>query len=71
MDGLKGDTGFDGEPVKLLKNRRDVVNGGGSGDDASGRVLDQLKSCIILAAVKTTFSNCTVNSILHYCINAA
>ena len=51
MDGLKGeeqnlknDTGFDGEPVKLLKNRSDVVNGGGSGDDAGGRVLNQLKS---------------------------
>ena len=46
MDGLQGeeqnlknDTRFDGEPVKLLKNRSD-----GSGDDAGGRVLDQLKS---------------------------
>ena len=29
--------------MKLLKNRTDVVNGGGSGDDAGGRVLDQLK----------------------------
>ena len=37
-------TGFDGEPVKLLKNRSDVVNGGGSGDDAGGRVLNQLMS---------------------------
>ena len=51
MDGLKGEeqnlknyTGFDGEPVKLLKNRSDVVNGGGSGNDAGGRVLNQLKS---------------------------
>ena len=50
MEGLEGeeqnlemDAGFDQEPVKLLKDRSDVINGGGSGDDASGRVLDQLK----------------------------
>ena len=50
VEGLEGqkqnlemDAGFDQEPVKLLKDRSDVINGGGSGDDASGRVLDQLK----------------------------
>ena len=39
---LEMDAGFDREPVKLLKDRSDVINGRGSGD-ASGRVLDQLK----------------------------
>jgi hypothetical protein len=50
VEGLEGeeqnlemDAGFDREPVKLLKDRSDVINGGGSGDDVSGRVLDQLK----------------------------
>ena len=50
MEGLEGeeqnlevDAGFDREPVKLLKDRGDVINGGGSGDDAGSRVLDQLE----------------------------
>ena len=50
VEGLEGEEqnlemngGFDQEPVKLLKDRSDVINGGGSGDDASGRVMDQLK----------------------------
>ena len=50
MEGLEGeeqnlemDAGFDREPVKLLKDRSEVINGGGSGDDAGGRVLDQLE----------------------------
>ena len=50
MEGFEGeeqnlevDAGFDREPVKLLKDRGDVINGGGSGDDACGRVLDQLE----------------------------
>ena len=34
---------FDGEPVELLQNRGNVVNGGGSGDDPSCRVLNHLK----------------------------
>ena len=34
---------LDREPMELLKDRSDVVNEGGFGDDASGRVLDQLK----------------------------
>ena len=34
---------FDWEPVELLQNKGDVVNGGGSGDDPSCRVLNQLK----------------------------
>ena len=34
---------FDREPVKLLENGGDMVKGGGSGDDAGCRVLDQLK----------------------------
>ncbi len=29
--------------MKLPKDRSNVINGGGSGDDASGRVLDRLK----------------------------
>ena len=47
MHGLKGEEQnlknnavFDQEPMKLLKDRSDVINGGGSGNDASGRVLD-------------------------------
>ncbi|CAL8372584.1 unnamed protein product [Arctogadus glacialis] len=39
VEGLEGeeqnlemDAGFDREPVKLLKDRSDVINGGGSGD---------------------------------------
>ena len=50
VEGLEGeeqnlemDAGFDREPVKLMKDRSDVINGGGSGDDAGGRVLDQLE----------------------------
>ena len=34
---------FDREQVELLLNRDDVVDGGGSGDDPSCRVLNQLK----------------------------
>ena len=34
---------FDREPVELLQNRGGVVDGGGSGDDSSCRVLNQLK----------------------------
>ena len=34
---------FDQEPVELLHTRGDVVNGGGSGDDLSCGVLNQLK----------------------------
>ena len=30
-------------PVELLQNRGDLVDGGGSGDDSSCRVLNQLK----------------------------
>ena len=37
---LKNNAVFDQEPMKLLKDRSDVINGGGSGNDASGRVLD-------------------------------
>ena len=50
MEGLKGeeqnfevDACFDREPAKLLKDRSDVINGSCSGDDAGGRVLDQLE----------------------------
>ena len=50
MDGLERkqedfvvNAEFDWEPVELLQNRGDVVDGGGSGDDSSCRVLDQLK----------------------------
>ena len=50
MDGLqclekyfKCNSEFDWEPVKLLEDGSDVVKGGGSGDDAGCRVLDQLK----------------------------
>ena len=50
MDGLESvqedfvvDSELDGEPVKLLKDRVDVVKRGGSGDDAGCRVLDKLK----------------------------
>ena len=37
---FKNNAVFDREPIKLLKDRRDVINGGGSGNDASSRVLD-------------------------------
>ncbi len=40
---LKIDTICDQEPVKRPNDRGDVINGGGSGDDAGGRVLDQMK----------------------------
>lgn len=50
MDGLEGEKKieiinaiFDREPVKLLKDGRDVINGGDSGDDVSGTVLDHLE----------------------------
>ena len=33
---------FDGEPVKLVKDRGDVTDGGGFCDDAGSSVLDQL-----------------------------
>lgn len=35
---------FDQEPVELLKDKSDVMKGGGSGDDASSRVLASLES---------------------------
>ncbi len=40
---LKINTVFDQEPMKLLKDKSDVINGGGSDDDAGSGVLDQLK----------------------------
>lgn len=50
MDCLKGEernleinTTFNREPVKLLKDRRDMTNAGRSGDAPSGRILNQLK----------------------------
>lgn len=50
MDGLKGDEqnlGIDAvfarEPMKLLLDRSYVINSGGSGDDVSSRVLDQVQ----------------------------
>lgn len=50
MDGLEGEKKieiinaiFDREPAKLLKDGGDVINGGDSGDDVSGTVLDQLE----------------------------
>lgn len=50
MNGLEGEQKkfenypeFHREPVKFLKNRGDVLVGGGSGDNASSRVLNQLK----------------------------
>ena len=36
-------TEFNREPVELLQDRGDVMEGGGSGDDAGGSVLDQLE----------------------------
>ena len=45
VEGLKGEeqnrgvnAKFDPEPGKLLGDRSDVIDGGGSGDDTSGRV---------------------------------
>lgn len=50
MNGLESiqkdfvmDSEFDWKPVKLLEDRGDVVKGGGSGNNAGCRVLDQLK----------------------------
>lgn len=50
MDGFEGEeqnlelnTELDREPMELLEDRSDMVNVGGSGDDASSSVLDQLK----------------------------
>jgi len=34
---------FDRKPVKLLENRCNVIDGWNPGDDAGGRVLDQLE----------------------------
>ena len=54
VEGLEGeeqnlevDAGFDREPVKLLKNRGDVINGRGSGDDVSGRVQRRQNSAFL------------------------
>ena len=37
------DAAFDREPVKLPKDRSDVLCGGGLGDNAGSRILDQLR----------------------------
>ncbi len=37
---LDGPTVVDQKPVELLKNRSDVINGRGSGDDASSKIRD-------------------------------
>jgi len=34
---------FDRKPAKLLENRCNVIDGWNPGDDAGGRVLDQLE----------------------------
>ena len=49
MEGFVGeekdfevDALFDGEPMKVLENRGDMVSGGGAGEKAGGGVLDVL-----------------------------
>ena len=34
---------FDGKPMELVKNRGDVTDGRGSGDDTGSSILDQLE----------------------------
>ena len=55
MDGLEGveqyfkvHTEFNREPVKLLQNRCDVIDGWDPGDNAGGRVLNQLEFMDVL-----------------------
>ena len=50
MDGLEGmeqnfkdNAKFDRKPVKLLENRCNVIDGWNPGDDAGGKVLNQLE----------------------------
>ena len=45
---LEVHTKFYRKPVKLLQNRCDVINGWDPGDDAGGRVLNQLEFMDVL-----------------------